>query len=630
MNAFSQRLWAAYLAVVLTLCLLFRGNLVPGWGQWYSYHLPLRLQTDRLLQGQVALSHQPETLSWDMAWDDGAVQQVWGLAVPLWRLLFEALARWTGHPAFPDRLAFALAFAGAGYAVIRFNFALAKRLANQTVSWSWLGVVPVVLFPPFLALCASRFLAYEEVVAYGHLAAMLLLIWAARLTWRPGLAGFLGLALAGGLIGFVRPTFLVYGAASVLIAARAVWRTRHDRPSMRAWRWLCPGGALFCAGVGLLLWSNAARFGGALEFGHSLNLNGLASMRYASRFDYPFRREPLGSATRELFGLLFLARPATADNAEQAVSFAGQSSTFRWREIYFSAYDLSYLPILAGAWIWLVSRGWRRIQDLRRGETTALDSGDPIEAMALWSLIAFVPLALFYLRAPFASSRYLLDFGPAMAAALWASTWLGFRWIRTHKPSSKWIVPAFAAAVLGWWGCEMSALKVKSDRAQPVRTSTWDEVEPLLNAASTSAAKQGADRALPDTYSTGFQFRSTGISFNGAGWSSGGETRSCVALFVRDPECLVLEVAPVDAGLNADSYECIQARIGLELLEREEILPMEGAMRLVFRGPQQARYRKGIQVAFLGMVPVEELSDGFSRFHLIKVSWSRRIPLTAR
>ena len=39
------------------------------------------------------------------------MQQVWGLGVPCWRLPFEALAKLFGQPAFPDRLAFAAAWA---------------------------------------------------------------------------------------------------------------------------------------------------------------------------------------------------------------------------------------------------------------------------------------------------------------------------------------------------------------------------------------------------------------------------------------------------------------------------------------------------------------------------------------
>lgn len=623
MSAFPHRFWAGYVAVVLTLCLLLRSDLVPAWGVWYSHHLPLRWQTERLLQGQVALSHQPEDLSWDMAWDNGAVQQVWGLAVPLWRLLFEALARFTGHPAFPDRLAFALAVVGAAYCLIRFNLALAANMAVRVVPWGWLGVVPVVLFPPFLALCASRFLAYEEVVAYGFLAALLLLVWAVRLSWRPRAAGFLGLALATGLIGFIRPTLVVYGAASLFVAGLAVWTNRRDHgfvTNRSVWRLLYSGGALFCLGLGLLFWSNAARFGRALEFGHSLNLNGLDSMRYASRFAYPFRTEPLGSATRELFGLLFFARPAASADPDRTVSFPGHSSTFRWREIYFSTYDLSYVPVLVVAWAWLGTRWLRRVRGLRAAEPREAAVGDPIEGMALWSLIAFVLLALFYLRAPFASSRYLLDFGPAVAAALWAATWLGFRWIDARRPRAGWLPWAISAAVLGWWGWEVYGLKLLNDRAQPIRESAWEQLARQLEAGRSRVR----EAPLPSAYSAGFDFRSGGIPFNGQGWQTTGRTKSCVALLVRDPDCLVLHLAPgKSVASRPEDYDCIRAKIGLEFLKRESSIPTSDGMRHTFHGPTRKRYQKGIQFVFLGMVETQALSDEESPFRLLEVRWRR-------
>jgi len=47
------------------------------------------------------------------------VQQVWGLGVPCWRLLFEAPARVLGQPAFPDRIALVFAMFLLTYAILR-------------------------------------------------------------------------------------------------------------------------------------------------------------------------------------------------------------------------------------------------------------------------------------------------------------------------------------------------------------------------------------------------------------------------------------------------------------------------------------------------------------------------------
>ena len=47
------------------------------------------------------------------------------------------------------------------------------------------------------------------------------------------------------------------------------------------------------------------------------------------------------------------------------VVFPGESSTFRWRELYFSTYDLSYSVVIAVVWTWLA---WRAYRYLRRKE----------------------------------------------------------------------------------------------------------------------------------------------------------------------------------------------------------------------------------------------------------------------
>src|SRR4051812_8914573 len=94
-------------------------KLVPAFGKWYSRSDVYRRQTDALLSGRVTLSSSPTEMSYDKAWGDNGVQQVWGLGVPVWRMPFEIAARVVGRRTFPDRLALGVAIGLAAYVVIR-------------------------------------------------------------------------------------------------------------------------------------------------------------------------------------------------------------------------------------------------------------------------------------------------------------------------------------------------------------------------------------------------------------------------------------------------------------------------------------------------------------------------------
>ena len=97
--------------------------LVTAWGLLYavdlvrlpdigsSISLPHRLQTDALMAGHLSLSTNLSFIEFDLTYSNGGVQQVWGLGVPLWRLLYELPAQLLFHQTAPDRLALWIALA---------------------------------------------------------------------------------------------------------------------------------------------------------------------------------------------------------------------------------------------------------------------------------------------------------------------------------------------------------------------------------------------------------------------------------------------------------------------------------------------------------------------------------------
>ncbi|MCS7338965.1 MAG: hypothetical protein NZ739_12155 [Verrucomicrobiae bacterium] len=114
------------------------------------------------------------------------------------------------------------------------------------------------------------------------------------------------------------------------------------------------------------------------------------------------------------------------------------------------------------------------------------------------------------------------------------------------------------------------------------------------------------------------------IPFNLDGWLEDGRTLASIAAFVRDPECLILELAPAgDEPLPLAAYDCIRAKIGLEFLQRESLVQTTNGVRILFSGPKRARYQRGYQVAFIALVPREKLSLGESPFRLHRIAWRR-------
>jgi hypothetical protein len=94
-----------------------------------------------------------------------------------------------------------------------------------------------------------------------------------------------------------------------------------------------------------------------------------------------------------------------------------------------------------------------------------------------------------------------------------------------------------------------------------------------------------------------------------------------VVLFAKDPDRFELELEVRDQEGATVDPEAIQAKIGLETLERVSIERNEAGWRVRFAGPRQQRYRTGIQVLFLATVPKERMLDRATPWVLKRVQW---------
>jgi hypothetical protein len=532
-----------------------------------------------------------------------------------------------GREAFPDRIAFGLFAVLAGFLFLR-GWALILRLNDRPVnSWTLMagcgGGVVILLLPAFLALLHTRGAVWEEAVAYEYLYGMLLLGWLLAFARKPAAGRWLILCALAGLGAWVRPTLIFYGLATVATGG-LVWfgASRHGHATgarfglggMR--RLILAGVFVFGLGGAGLWWTNLKRFGDGFEFGHKLNVvQALYGSMYATRFDDPFQEESWSGAARELFGALFQVKQLRGGNYYEKDFFPGQSTKVRWREFYSRTYDWSYVPMLLLCWggaLWLLV-GSRRPAPERAAVPRIMDCNGSdwrvlIPVLGVWSLLAALPLALFYLYTPVTASRYMMDFGPAFAAAL-AGGWM----LIASCCGRAWSRVLVVGLLCGWFGWQMH--QSRSLYGSP-RSVTWEELRMARQ------SQPGNPQPSPAAYGQSLEDPHSGIPFDRTGWMpKTGALKSLVILFVKDAECLELELEPQPHVRIEANPEYIRAKIGLEYLERREIVATERGWRIRFHGPRQPRYQSGVQAAFVATVPKEFLTEAETPWVLRRVRW---------
>jgi hypothetical protein len=630
-------------ALVYGAGLLIATGLVERWGEWYAPWEAYRGQSRVLMEGQLALSRDVADLRYNHTWSEGGVHQVWGLGVPLWRLPWDVLARAVGHEAFPDRLAFGLFAALVAFVVLKVWMGplavaggdAALRSKNRVEEAALLpgegpaaaiGVVGVLilllLFPPFIGLLQARGPAWGEPVGYQYLYGILLVTLLVAWARRPRAFGWLILCVLAGLGGLMRPTLVFYGLVTMLIGTW-VWLRIQDS-WRRVLRIVLLGWLLFGLGGGVLWWTNLKRFGDGFEFGHKLNVQHQSGAMYATRFDHPYQEEPMSSAAGELFGILFRVREFNGTEFYREGFFPGQSDTIRWRHFYFRTYDLGYVPWLLAGWgvaCWLIWRGRTGNRSvLMPGASMDLDAGtspassmNAIAVLGAWSLLITALLALFYLRVPVISSRYMLDFAPAFATGMLAL------WLFVAGRCRRWGAGGLICVLLaGWLGLELHW-----NRSLPGSggSLSWAEV---AGARQRGASSGVAPRASEHGVALGDP--ASGIPFDRTGWDQAtGGLSPVVILFAKDPRFLELELESVDdAAIDADPG-MIRVKVGLEPLNRLSMEQTSNGWRVRFQGPRQARYQEGVQCVFVATVPKQHLTAAGTPWVLKRVRWSEAL-----
>ncbi len=527
--------------------------------------------------------------------------RVWGLGVPLIRLPLDTLARPFCSEGFPNRLTLVLWMVFGAVAVRRGLQAVLSRTEWQCDPdhaririVSYLLTILLVLAGHHVNLLRTRLSVYEEAVIYGQAGALLGLGLFLKVAVAPRPGGvFVALAACAGLLPLIRPTTGAYGPFLLL----AAWFTAAPRLSSRS---LAAGAGVYFGLVGLLLASNGLRFGDPFEFGHSLNIGTQPEALYATRSCHPYGSVPLHVAAGELLSLLFGSPSLNGNDVYRRHFFAGQPDVHRWRELYFSTFNLSHA---AGLFAATVLVAWA----LAKGGGTALVRIGVTVWMA--GVAALGALFAFYLYCPVIASRYLHDLGAGMLFAQLG----GILCLLGGLRSAGIAVPllcslpilfqslftVFSADFIGSGGFERGPNLRHSD-ARSMR-EVW--------AAASAARLPGR---MPESYPR--DLVATGIPLNGSGWSLFDHTvSSCVTLFIPDHPEVVLEFdRPVD---GADFW----LRTQHTLVAAQSI--GANSLRFQLRPSGSASPSTNYECLFLGTLRCNRLGQSPGDFRLTNVFW---------
>ena len=620
------RVLQVYQALIYATGLLILCRVIPSWGVWYSASSNYREQVEAFLRGDLALSHNAADLKMDLCWSEKGVQQVWGLGVPLWQMPFDVLAKIFGRAVFPDRVALGFFMALSAFIVLRIwcGESSGAGAACRPFAAPAGVVLLLLLFPPVTYLLRSSVDHYCEPLIYVHFYGVMLSCGLIALGRAPGWPRFWLVCFLSGAGGLIRPTLVLYGFATLPMALLVMWNHELAEGEFRlrllqTRKFFChpkllAGLLLFVCGGGLLFITNYLRFGSGWEFGHGLNVSPALTSVYSTRFDYPFKHVSLTEAARELFGASFLAKEFNGVAWYDHGIFPGQSSVIRWRGFDMTTFDLSFFGLLVAAWgigLWTLVNSWRPVTKEQGVMTKRIPEH---VLLILWSMIASALLAGFYLRVPALADRYILDFSPAFASAL-AGLWL---WLlgRRRAERSRQISIILFVGLIGWLGVEI--LRNENMFGSPRSVMAGDLPE--------LAEEHPTILPLPNQYKIGDVMRAWRIPYNGEGWNaSDGKVWSCAIFYVESPQYLKLELAAGPGShVTQASLTNIQAKVGLEYLQRSFITSSNGGWEVSFSGPKSARYQTGLQPVYVAMVPSSELGDYVippSPWILKRVSW---------
>ena len=633
------------LSSAYAVILLFVTGWVEQWGKWYSPSIPHRQQTDALIDFRLSLGNDVNDLLHNYTWTNQSINQVWGLGVPIWRLPFEIMARLLGYDTFPDRVAFGI-FSMLVSCILLLALLKVTNARNAKISMDSImpDMLPVfviypiiMLFPTFITLMQTRGLVYEEVIAYGYMFAILKFAALLLFANNPLRIQLWTLCFLSGFSGFIRPTLILYGTATI-IAAFFVWRNHlntiiyrngntgsHEflKFKIRHWFHFIIGIFIFIGMISLLYETNEQRFGDGKEFGHALNLQNNIRTLYATKFDYPYQDVGLVDACKELLGAMFFASNKFDSDRYSESIFPLQSNTVRWREMYFRTHDLSHLLFMLTSLCFLLYlSGNMLIRNVRKKHRAAgcniVKEKKFIMISSIWCITSMGLLFMFYLYVPVISSRYLADFSAAFAISATATTWImmgsgqsNLRRISVCVFACAWLTIQYGLQDSDLYTFSSSIDKTELDKSYRSMTKTRDTSE------SSRTEIQFDD--VPSR-----------IPYDRVGWpikgdhyvNVPGELRSLAIIFAKDIQYVELVLETLKHSEIVANPRDIRVKCGLETLRVENITKTEIGWNILFKKPEHSRWSTGMQTVFIASIPKRYLKHQTTPWKLRSVRWN--------
>lgn len=608
--------------IALAFCIFLLGiatGFISGFDKWYSPQTADMVQTLALMQGHFALSDNPAYIQIDMLWHNGAVQQVWGLGVPILFLPFYIVANLFGFLTFPDRAIFLiLLFSTALLLFYSFRDFFRNASVTHPQRGALLLACGFILFPPLYLLIKNNFSVYNETIAFLYICSGLLFALLVRFLNKKDSTTFYLLLFWAGFLPLVRPTGLFYalpaGCIALVIAFRHRWRLSR----------ILLGIGLSLVGIVFLCATNYIRFGGIAEFGHSLNFYSGSEIIELTRFPNDFSRTPFLAKFIETAGILFIGDVNDTGNIfhtpdKNGVPFPVENA--RFRALSFHVFDLFYLLFLCTCIaLPFIFRNTFRAQP-------------HIPAFFFFGIFSLLSLLVFYSFAPFFASRYLVDF--ALSFFVLIAFVVSLFLIHFTQVQKKILPSVLCFTLVAWFIFEVAGPYTPPFRAKTTPSVTSDSrllsvyralpsrhIPLSYEVESVSPIRQRpfSTTAINTSAGEGFIPSKTNIPFNAVGWRyDTGKVSRAAMFFLANPHSLVLTLSTV--GVSSEFLHAnVKAKIGLEYLVLQSVTQdPEGIITVRFAGPTKPVYQSGIQVAFIDFT--EHGSKSGNNIFLRKLTW---------
>ncbi len=632
------------LSIAYGVLLLFVTGWVEQWGKWYSPSIPLRQQTDALIDLRLSLGNDVNDLLHDHTWTNQSINQVWGLGVPVWRYPFEIMARLLGYDTFPDRLAFGI-FSMLVSCILL--IALLKAINTRNAKISMHSVIPgimhvfaiypiIMLFPTFITLMQTRGYVWEEVIAYGYMYAILEFSALLIFVHNPSRMQLWTICILAGFGGFIRPTLILYGTATI-ITAFIVWRNylntiiyRNGNTCLREilihkirhWYHFIIGIFIFIGMICMLYKTNEQRFGDGKEFGHKLNMQYDVPTMYATKFDYPYQDIGLVDACKELLGALFFASNKFHLDAYNESIFPLQSDTVRWREMYFKTHDISHLLFMLTSLCFILYISAKMlIRNVRKKHRVAgceiVNGNKYVIISSIWGITSVILLFMFYLYVPVLSSRYMVDFSAALAISTTATTWIVMGTGQGNLRGIFVLVSACAWLIMQY-GLQDSNYAFSSS----IDKTELETIYKDMDRAKKTSVQNRTQINLDDGPS--------GIPYDRVGWpterdffiNEPGELCPLAIIFAKDIQYVELVLETLKHSVIVANPRDIRVKCGLETLRVKNITQTDIGWDILFHKPESSRWSTGLQSVFIASTPKRYLLHQTTPWKLRSVRWN--------